>query len=70
VPEPRSGEVLVRIAAAAINPSDVKIVSGAFQTSLPRIPGRDFSGTVIGGDGECGQHIWGMVFCFDLTGSG
>src|SRR5688572_16267057 len=70
MPEPRSGEVLVRIDAAAINPSDVKIVAGAFQTQLPRIPGRDFSGTVIGGDGEIGLHIWGSGAGFGLVRDG
>jgi NADPH:quinone reductase len=48
MPIPRAGEVLVKIAAAAINPSDVKNVLGkTTQTTLPRIPGRDFAGHVI-----------------------
>ena len=42
-PDPRDGEALVRVKAAAINPSDVKNVAGLFSaTTLPRIPGRDF----------------------------
>lgn len=45
---------LVRVMAASINPSDVKNVAGAMhQTTLPRIPGRDFSGVV-----ELGPHDW------------
>jgi alcohol dehydrogenase-like protein len=48
-PEPHDGEALVKVKAAAINPSDVKNVAGLFSgTTLPRTPGRDFSG-VIGG---------------------
>jgi NADPH:quinone reductase-like Zn-dependent oxidoreductase len=44
-PEPRDGETVVQVKAAAINSSDVKNVSGHFPgTTLPRTPGRDFSG--------------------------
>jgi NADPH:quinone reductase len=43
------GELLVQLKAAAINPSDVWNVGGRFsQTTLPRTPGRDFSGLVVG----------------------
>ena len=38
--------------AAAINPSDVKNVAGAFKTQLPRTPGRDYAGTVVAGEGK------------------
>jgi NADPH:quinone reductase len=57
---PRSGhgESLVQIHAAAVNPSDVKNVAGAFKTRLPRTPGRDFAGTVVAGDGK-GREVWG-----------
>ena len=49
-PEPRDGEALVKVKAAAINPSDVKNVAGRFSaTTLPRTPGRDFSGVVVAG---------------------
>ena len=38
---------IVRVEAASINPSDVKNVQGVMaQTTLPRIPGRDFAGVV------------------------
>jgi NADPH2:quinone reductase len=69
-PKPESGDLLVQIEAAAINPSDVKIVGGAFKTSLPRIPGRDFAGVVIGGDGKAGMRIWGSGVGFGLTRDG
>ncbi len=60
-PEPRGGEVLVAVKAASINPSDVKNVAGAMHgTTLPRIPGRDFAGIVVGGDADLmGREVWG-----------
>jgi NADPH2:quinone reductase len=58
-PEPRDGEVLVQVKAAAINPSDVKNVSGQFPgTTLPRTPGRDFSGIVLTGKKHQGLEVW------------
>ncbi len=52
---------LVRVMAASINPSDVKNVAGAMtQTTLPRIPGRDFAGVVERGPAEwIGAEVWG-----------
>jgi NADPH2:quinone reductase len=52
---------LVRVMAASINPSDVKNVAGAMkQTTLPRIPGRDFAGVVELGPAEwIGAAVWG-----------
>ena len=47
VPAPVADEKtsVVRVMAASINPSDLKNVAGAMsQTTLPRIPGRDFAG--------------------------
>jgi NADPH2:quinone reductase len=59
---PVDGETaLVRVMAASINPSDVKNVAGAMQqTTLPRIPGRDFAGIVEAGSAEwIGAAVWG-----------
>jgi NADPH:quinone reductase len=52
---------LVRVIAASINPSDVKNVAGAMkQTTLPRIPGRDYAGVVEAGPAEwIGAEVWG-----------
>ncbi len=52
---------LVRVIAASINPSDVKNVAGAMkQTTLPRIPGRDYAGIVETGPAEwIGAAVWG-----------
>jgi NADPH:quinone reductase-like Zn-dependent oxidoreductase len=58
---PGDADALVRVEAASINPSDVKNVAGAMsQTTLPRIPGRDFAGVVEAGpDGWIGAQVWG-----------
>ena len=60
-PAPAAGHALVRVKSASVNPSDVKNVSGHFEhTQLPRIPGRDFSGTVVAGpDAWIGVDVWG-----------
>lgn len=60
-PVPAAGEVLVEVRAAGLNPSDVKNVLGRFPyTTVPRIPGRDFSGVVVEGPQELmGKAIWG-----------
>jgi NADPH2:quinone reductase len=54
-------EVLVQIKAAAINPSDVKNVLGKMhETSVPRVPGRDFAGVVTQGPPEwIGKKMFG-----------
>ncbi|MDX9673884.1 MULTISPECIES: zinc-binding alcohol dehydrogenase family protein [unclassified Pseudomonas] len=60
-PVPGADDVLVEIKAAGLNPSDVKNVLGRFPyTTLPRIPGRDFSGVVVAGpQALIGQEVWG-----------
>lgn len=63
LPPPQYGTdmALVSVKAASINPSDVKNVQGRMaQTILPRIPGRDYSGVVVGGpDAWIGAEVWG-----------
>ena len=54
-PEPRSGQVLVRVRAAAVNPRDCILREGryVFRFALPRFPlilGSDLSGEVV----KCG----------------
>src|SRR5205814_1329691 len=60
-PPANESTALVRIMAASINPSDVKNVAGAMtQTTLPRIPGRDFAGVVEAGPAKwIGAEAWG-----------
>jgi NADPH:quinone reductase-like Zn-dependent oxidoreductase len=46
-PEPKAGEVLIKVHAAAANPADYKMASGMFgPLPLPFTLGLDFSGTV------------------------
>jgi NADPH:quinone reductase-like Zn-dependent oxidoreductase len=49
VPRPGRGEVLVRVFASPINPSDLMFIRGlyGFKKPLPAIPGFEGSGTVI-----------------------
>ena len=48
VPEPGAGEVLVRMAASPINPSDLALMKGDYLTrQYPFVPGLEGSGTVV-----------------------
>lgn len=68
VPRPARGEVLVRVAAAGVNPVDWKLFSGRpmhdpYERSLPSGNGYDFSGTIEGlGDDVDGWRIGDAVF--------
>ena len=49
VPEPKAGEVLVKVEAASLNRADLSLRKGAYRISpdhLPVIPGREFAGTI------------------------
>ncbi len=63
IPKPTaaSGEILVSIKAAAVNPSDIKNVLGKMhETTLPRTPGRDFAGIVVDGPASLiGKSVFG-----------
>lgn len=67
VPEPKAGEVLIKVEAAALNRADLSLRKGAYRISpdqLPVIPGREFAGTVerLGtnvNDFKVGQRVIG-----------
>jgi len=63
LPDPKadSATAIVKVAAGAISPSDVKNVEGKMEhTTLPRVPGRDYAGTVIHGPAQwIGAEMWG-----------
>jgi NADPH:quinone reductase-like Zn-dependent oxidoreductase len=50
IPEPGPGQIQVRIAAASLNPADVRLAAGDFRDAVdlpfPHVPGNDFAGTV------------------------
>ena len=56
-----AGEVIVKIAAAGVNPSDVKAATGLMPYAVfPRTPGRDFAGVVVEGPTDwIGRNVFG-----------
>jgi len=71
IPQPGKGEALVRVKAAAINPSDVGNVAGHFKkTTLPRTPGRDFAGVVAKGTDHEGEEVWGSSSTLGINHDG
>lgn len=64
------GEALVEVRASAVNPSDVKNIAGVFNAALPRTPGRDYAGLVVGGDARKGEEVWGSGAGFGITRDG
>ncbi|MFL6281904.1 MAG: zinc-binding dehydrogenase [Pyrinomonadaceae bacterium] len=62
MPRPGAGQVLVRIAASPINPSDLSFLRGAYgiRKRLPVVPGFEASGEVVAsGGGVWANHIVG-----------
>ena len=59
-PTAGEGEVLVRVEAAGVNPSDLKNLFGRYPfTTVPRVPGRDLAGIVEEGPAHLkGKAIW------------
>ena len=57
VPRPGRGEVLVRIAAAPVNPSDLLFLRGIYgvKKPLPAVPGFEGSGTVVAAGWKSGH---------------
>ena len=65
-PTPKAGEILIKVAAAALNPIDTYIRAGAVAMSLPKpfITGTDVAGTVaaVGPNVKrfkAGDRVWG-----------
>jgi NADPH:quinone reductase len=70
MPTPGKNEVLIEVVASGINPSDVKNVSGHFKAPLPRVPGRDYAGVIVSGDGRAGEEVWGSGPGFGVARDG
>ena len=63
-PEPDDGQVLIRVQAASVNPTDWKARRGPTRTELPAVLGHDVSGTVeVSGaeDFAEGDEVFGFV---------
>jgi NADPH:quinone reductase len=72
VPEPKAGEVLIRIAAAGVNRADCLQRMGRYPMppGAPDIPGLECSGTIVRrGDGVAGWHE-GDAVCALMVGDG
>jgi NADPH:quinone reductase-like Zn-dependent oxidoreductase len=62
-PQPGEGEVLVRVAAASVNPYDTKVRSGKYDVPLPAVLGNDFSGIIESSqspDFSVGDEVFGI----------
>ena len=66
-PEPKSGEVQIKVEAAPCNPSDIAFMRGGYniKKSLPCIPGFEGAGTITEvGEGVDQELIGQKVSCF------
>ena len=74
VPGPGKGEVLVKMTASPINPSDLAFLMGGygFKTGLPVTPGNEGSGVVVasGSGFMAGRLVGKGVACFAREGMG
>lgn len=74
LPEPKEGEVLVRVHAAGVNPADWKVREGLFKAfsnaEFPYTPGSDVAGVVVlVGPGVSGFHEGQKVYGRSNNGS-
>lgn len=71
-PEAPAGHAVVRVGAAAVNPSDVKATLGLMPKAVwPRSPGRDFAGTVVAGPSAwIGREVYGSGGDVGITRDG
>jgi NADPH2:quinone reductase len=73
IPKPLSGQVLVRVAAAPCNPSDILLLQGKYgkKKNLPAIPGWEGSGTVVAtGGGLLARWLLGKRVAFSVQNEG
>jgi NADPH2:quinone reductase len=73
VPKPGPGEVLVRMAASPINPSDLGFMKGGYsiKKSFPVVPGFEGSGTVVAAGPGLLPRLWiGKRVACAVSGTG
>lgn len=75
VPEPESGEVLIKVMAAPVNPSDLYFMKGmyedfdVFPAKYPNVPGFEGAGEVVYyGGGIMGWKVMGKRVAFTRNG--
>lgn len=72
VPEPKAGEVLIKVEAASLNRADLGLRKGTYRIAadaLPVIPGREFAGTVAKlGDGVTEYRVGDRVVGYPSLG--
>jgi NADPH:quinone reductase len=72
-PEPKAGEVLIKLTAAGTNPMDRALASGAWRPMpvvFPMVPGADFAGVIEAvGEGATRFHVGESVFGQSFTAS-
>jgi NADPH:quinone reductase-like Zn-dependent oxidoreductase len=70
IPKPAAGQVLVKVAAAGVNPMDRRLRRGEyqefFQRTFPIIPGWDVAGRIV----ELGPDVTGWQVGDDIVGLG
>ena len=62
IPKPGPGEVLIKVEAAPLNPSDIYMMEGKFEgeVNYPMVPGSEGAGTVVAsGGGYMGWKLMG-----------
>lgn len=72
-PQPGPGDVLVRMAASPINPSDIGFIEGGYgsQKPFPTVPGFEGSGTVVAaGPGLLPRLLLGKRVACAVSGTG
>jgi NADPH2:quinone reductase len=75
VPRPGQRQILVRIAAATINATDIRVITGEFREmfaiEFPYVPGNDFAGTVTeigtGVQFRVGDEVFGQALPRQLS---
>ncbi|HXJ65314.1 MAG TPA: zinc-binding dehydrogenase [Actinomycetota bacterium] len=73
VPRAGRGEVLIRVSAAPVNPTDLALLLGRrpHERPLPRVPGAEGSGIVVAsGGGALAAALRGRRVAFGVPGSG
>ena len=72
LPETGPGQVLVEVAAAAVNPSDLMFIRGhyGFTRALPTVPGFEASGRVVAGNGVYPRRLVGRRVAWGVQREG